>query len=161
VAADASTRSAAWRRGWLHPRLRVTASGVALGLVALAGLTGPAAWGLAADREDRFLIGIENASVKVGEKATIVATITTQAGFKITESYRHRILQLAGSDGIELGGKVVRGSVRDGHVVFLVGVTPRKAGTHTVTGWFRFSVHNGQRIDITSAPFEATVTATE
>jgi hypothetical protein len=131
---------------------------VAVGLVAL---TGVAAGGRAADREDRFRIGIENASARVGEKAIIVATITTQAGFKITDSYRHRILHLVASEGIELPGKVVRGSVQDGRVVFFVGVTPKKAGTHTVTGLFRFSVHNGQQVDITSAPFEATVTATE
>jgi hypothetical protein len=123
-------------------------------------LTG-AVGGAAPDRDDRFLVRIDNVSAKVGEKAIVVATITTRGPFKITESYRHRIIRLAASEGLELGGQLVRGSVQDGRVVFLVGVTPKKAGTHTVTGLFRFSVHNGQRVDITSAPFEGTVTATE
>jgi hypothetical protein len=149
-------RSGRGRRGWLHPRLQVSLSGVALGLAALAA--GPSG---AADRNAPFVISIEDASVKVGEPAVIVATIATRGGFTITESYRHRILQLSASEGVELPGKVVRGSVRDGRVVFSVGVTARKAGAHSVVGLFRFSFHNGRQVDITSAPFEATVTATE
>jgi hypothetical protein len=113
------------------------------------------------DRDAPFVISIQDASVKVGEPAVIVATVTTREGFTITESYRHRILNLSVPEGVELSSKLVRGSVRDGRVVFSVGVTPRKAGAHSVVGIFRLSFHNGRQIDITSAPFEATVTATE
>jgi hypothetical protein len=132
----------------------------ALGLAALAALALMAAPRVAGEGES-FVVSIDNASVKVGERAVITATIATREGFKITESYRHRIRRLSAPPGVELASKIVTGSVRDGKVVFLVGVTPRKAGTHTVTGFFRFSLHNGQTIDIKSAPFEATVTAIE
>lgn len=136
-------------------------SGIALGLVALTGVAMIANLSVAADPENPFVISIENASAKVGDKAVIVAKITTREGFKITESYRHRIRKLSAPDGIELESDIVRGSLQDGTVVFAVGVTPKKAGTYTVTGFFRFSFHDGQQLDIKSAPFEATVSGTE
>jgi hypothetical protein len=55
----------------------------------------------------------------------------------------------------------VRGSLKDGVVVFRVEVTPKTPGPHLVTGVFRFSITNGERLDIKAAPFEATVTATD
>ena len=117
---------------------------------------------LAADADSAFVVTIDSPQVKLGEPAVIVATITTRDGFRITESYRHRIRKLSATgDGMQLRSTVVNGSVRDGKVVFLVDVVPTKAGTHTVVGFFRFSLHNGQQLDIKSAPFEATVTATE
>jgi len=98
---------------------------------------------------------------RVGEKAVIVAKISMREGFRITDSYRHRIIQLSPSDGVELERAIVPGSLQDGSIVFTVGVTPKTAGTHTVHGVFRFSYHNGGELDIRAAPFEATVTATE
>jgi hypothetical protein len=124
------------------------------------GLAGPLDPSRAAERDEPFVIRIENAEGKVDEKAIIVATITTREGFRITESYRHRIVELAASEGVEIPADVVPGSVRDGRVGFLVPVTPRRPGTHSVTGLFRFSYHDGRQLEITSAPFEATVTAT-
>jgi len=100
--------------------------------------------------------------VKLGEKAVIVATISPRGGFRITESYRHRVVNLSAIDaGVDIGRKVVRGSVTDGSVIFRVEVVPKTAGAHIVVGVFRFSVNNGQQLDIKAAPFEATVTATE
>jgi hypothetical protein len=132
----------------------------ALGLAVLAAAALTAAPGLGVEA-DTFVVSIDHASVRVGEPAVIAATIAARDGFKITESYRHRLRRLAASEGVELASPVVAGSVRNGKVVFHVGVTPRKAGTHTVTGFFRFSLHNGHTLDIRSAPFEGRVTATE
>jgi hypothetical protein len=117
--------------------------------------------GLAVD-PDAFVVTVNSPSVKLGEHAVIVATITTRDGFKITESYRHKIRQLSAlDDGVQLVSKVVNGTVREGKLIFLVDVVPTKVGIHTVVGFVRFSLHNGQQLDITSAPFEATVTAME
>jgi len=109
-----------------------------------------------------FATTIENPTVKIGESAVIVATISPREGYRITESYRHRIVNLSAPDAsVEIGRKVVHGSVQDGCVIFRVDVTPKTAGAHMVIGVFRFSVNNGQQLDIRAAPFEATVTATE
>jgi hypothetical protein len=116
----------------------------------------------AVDDDGAFVVTIDSPSVKLGERAMIVATIAAREGFRITESYRHRIWKLSATDdGVRLARKVVNGSMQEGKVVFLVDVVPTKVGTHSVVGFFRFSLHNGQQLDITSAPFEATVTATE
>ncbi|HEX3177795.1 MAG TPA: hypothetical protein VHZ49_14035 [Methylomirabilota bacterium] len=116
----------------------------------------------AAPVETPFALRIDNPTVKLGERALIVATISPADGYRITESYRHRIVNLAATDdGVVVERRVVRGTVQDGRVVFRVDVVPKAAGPHLVVGVFRFSVNNGQQLDIKAAPFEATVTATE
>lgn len=130
------------------------AAGVAVG--------GGAAPGLAVEADDGFVITVDSPSVKLGERAVIVATIAAREGFTITNSYRHKIRRLTAlDDGVRLEGKVVDGAVQDGKVVFRINVVPITLGTHPVVGYFRFSVHNGQQLDIKTAPFEATVTARE
>jgi hypothetical protein len=113
-----------------------------------------------ADADGGVVVSIDHPTVKVGERAVIVATLSAREGFRITESYRHRIVNLAATDdGVEVERKVVRGSVTDGRVVFRVDVVPKTAGDHLVVGVLRFSVISGQQLDIKAAPFEATVTA--
>ena len=130
------------------------ATRLAVALVALA-------WAVCADAGSSFVISVQDASARVGEKAVVVARISMGQGFTITDSYRHRIIKLSASNGVELEREIVPGSVQDGSIVFTVRVTPKSAGTHTVHGVFRFSYHGGGELDIRSAPFEATVTATE
>ena len=116
----------------------------------------------AVSSEPPFVFRVDHPTVKLGQSTAIVATIAARDGFRITESYRHRIVDLtARDDGLEIGRKVVRGAVRDGAVVFRVEVVPKTVGAHLVTGVFRFSINNGQQLDIKAAPFEATVTVTE
>jgi len=139
----------------------VIARRVATSIVCLIAVAAIAP-GWAADDDHAFAVRIDSPTVKLGEKAVIVATISPRGGFRITESYRHRVVNLSAIDaGVEIGRKVVRGSVRDGSVIFRVEVVPKTAGAHIVVGVFRFSVNNGQQLDIKAAPFEATVTATE
>jgi hypothetical protein len=138
---------------------RLTATSAVLALVATAAV---AVASTAAPPDRPFIFSIENPTVKLGEKAAIVATISARDGFRVTESYRHRIVNLAAmDDGVEVGRKVVRGAVRDGSVVFRVEVVPKTVGAHLVVGVFRFSINNGQQLDIKAAPFEATVTVIE
>jgi hypothetical protein len=148
-------------RGTRFDGLSRHVSTLALAVVVLMGLVASAKLNAAEDPKSSVDITIQNAVARVGEKAVIVAKITVRDGLEITNSYRHRITGLSESDGVELEKKVVRGAIEDGSIVFTVGVTPRRAGIHTVRGLFRFSYHNGREIDIRSARFEATVTATE
>jgi hypothetical protein len=125
--------------------------------VATAGAATPGAYS-----GGTFAVNVDNPTVKLGARALIVATISPAQGYRITDAYRHRIVNLAATDaGVEIGRKVVRGSVKDGAVVFRVDVVPKTAGPHLVVGVFRFSITNGERLDIKAAPFEATVTATD
>lgn len=127
--------------------------------VATVGVAAPTRGDYAASG---FAVSIDNPTVKRGSTAVIVARISARDGYRITESFRHRIVNLSSADGdVELARKVVRGSVTDGAVVFRVEVVPKTTGAHVVVGVFRFSVNNGERLDIKAAPFESTVTATD
>jgi hypothetical protein len=128
----------------------------AAALVAAAAVAA-ASTATAADRP--FVFTVDNPTAKLGSTAVIVATIAARDGFRITESYRHRIQGLAAlDDGVDVARKVVRGTVQDGRVVFRVEVVPKRVGVHQVVGVFRFSINNGQQLDIKAAPFESTVT---
>jgi hypothetical protein len=148
-------------RGARCDGVRRHASVPALALVVLMAVVGGASSSVAEDSRSSVDITIQNAVARVGEKAVIVAKISVRNGLEVTNSYRHRISGLSQSDAVGLEREVVPGIVEDGHIVFTVGVTPKRAGTHTVRGVFRFSYHNGQELDIRSGLFEATVTATE
>jgi hypothetical protein len=131
-------------------------------LVAVAAL----GWGppppAPAEGEDAFAMNVESPTAKVGQATQIVATISTGDGYRITESYRHRIVNIISvDDGVHITSKVVRGSVESGRVVFRVEVVPKTAGSHIVAGVLRFSINNGRQLDIKAAPFEATVMVTE
>jgi len=131
-------------------------------VVCLIAVALPCAPGGAADGDAAFAVSIESPTVKVGQTAVIVATISARNGYRITESYRHRIVNLSATDdGVEVTRKVVRGAVKDGRVVFRVEVRPKTAGTHAIVGVLRFSINNGEQLDIKAAPFEATVMGTE
>ena len=135
---------------------------VALALVSLFAIPMTVGSSPASVTGPGFATTIENPTVKIGERAVIVATIAARQGYRITESYRHRIVNLSAPDAsVEIGRKVVPGSVQGSRVVFRVEVVPKTAGAHMVIGVYRFSVNNGRQLDIRAAPFEATVTATE
>src|SRR5215472_15212952 len=105
-------------------------------------------------------ITVENAVARVGEKAVIVAKISVRDGLQITDSYRHRIT-VSPAEDVELERNVVRGVIEDNSILFKVGVIAKRVGAHTVRGIIRFSYHSGGELDIRTAHFEATVTATE
>src|SRR5262249_30367934 len=131
-------------------------------ILLIAAAFGTAAASVAGSPGYPVVIEVQNASARVGERAVIVATITIGRGFKITDSYGHRLSGLAAdTGGVALDQRMVRGSIRNDTIVFTVPVTPTRAGIHTITGIFRFSYHDGGELDIRAARFEATVTATD
>ncbi len=136
---------------------------VSLRLLGFAPLGGV---GIAAEVQDAVIVSVEDASAKVGEKATIVAKITAREGYRIAEDYRNRITTLsAADDEVEFENKVVRGSMQDGNLVFKIRVTPKKPGAHAINGVLRFgfvnSLDGDYHLDIKWMPLVATVTGTE
>ena len=140
------------------------APAIALALMASIGfaVSGGAPAALADERVP-YTIDVENASAKVGEPTAVRATITPPEGFKITKSYRNRVVELSSyDDGVEFDDEVVLGSIQDGgSVIFEVGVTPTKPGPHPINGVIRVSFHNRGHSESKSVPLMATVTGTE
>ncbi len=131
-----------------------------------AGLAPLGSVGIAAEVQDAVIVNVEDASAKVGEKATIVAKITAREGYRIAEDYRNRITTLSAlDDGVEFENKVVRGSMQDGDLVFKIRVTPKTPGAHAINGVLRFgfinSLDGDYHLDIKWMPLVATVTGTE
>ncbi len=137
---------------------RAATIGVALAL-ALGASGGPVA---AAEKDEAYRVQVENASAKVGERSAVVAKVTTREGFKFSQSYRNRIIDLSSLDGaVDFERRVVRGAMKDGAMVFKVGVTPTKAGTHPINGVFRIGFHDGEKLNMISVPLLATVTGSD
>jgi hypothetical protein len=45
-----------------------------------------------------FAVKVDNPTVKLGARALIVATIAPAEGYRITDAYRHRIVNLSATD---------------------------------------------------------------
>src|SRR5437870_11609529 len=92
---------------------RISTMVAALMAVAVAGATAGAA--ARADYSGgTFAVSIDSPTVMLGAKAVIVATISATVGFRTTESYRHRTVNLSATyDGIDIGRRDGRCAVRD------------------------------------------------
>ena len=147
---------------WMKPNRSI---GLIVTLAAV-GFAPLGAAGLAAEAQDAVSVHVEDVSAKVGETATIVATITPRAGYKIADNYRNRVVKLsADDDGVEFDNKVVGGAMQDGSLVFKIHVSPKRPGAHPINGVLRFGLVNhldgDYHLDIKWLPLMATVTGAE
>jgi hypothetical protein len=134
----------------------------ALGIAALVGIAPDGS--SIADSRVPFALEVENATAKVGEPATVRATIVPPEGTKLTSAYRHRVIDLSAFEdrGVEFDDEVVIGTVEDdGRLVFEIAVTPTRSGAHPINGVMRVSFINGNKSESKTIPLMATVTGTE
>lgn len=131
---------------------------VSLGL-AVAGASGPSL----GDERVPYTIDVQNATAKVGETAIVVATVTPPENFKITKSYRSRVIELSAFEdsGVAFEQRVVVGTLKDGSAVFEVPVTPTAPGEHAINGLIRISFNGSGKAESKSIPLMAKVTGTE
>ena len=138
----------------------MTINGIAVSL--LAGFALLATPAIAADKDNAYTVSVEDAAAKVGEPTAVMVKVTTVEGFKFSKSYRNRIIELSAlEDAVSFDKRVVRGSLENGSLLFKVGVTPVKAGSHPINGVFRIGFHNGEQLSMVSVPLTATVTGEE
>src|SRR5262245_31943361 len=89
-----------------------------LAVVSLLQASGAA---LAVEPQDAVVVSIQDASAKVGEKATIVARVTPRDGYKIAENYRNRISSLSAEDqGVDFAKTVVQGQIENESLLFKI-----------------------------------------
>ena len=140
-------------------------AGFSLALAGAALLTVASAGGLRADPgfARPYTVNLENVSGKVGQKTALVAELTLPDGYKVLDAYRNRLIELSSyDDGVTFEQPVVIGTLKNGGLEFVVGVTPTKPGPHPINGVFRVGYYNdGGRMDMVSLPLIATVTGTE
>jgi hypothetical protein len=135
---------------------------MSLGVAALTGLVLASEASIADERKDPVVVSVENAVAKVGEPTAVVAKVTVDEGWQVAKSYRNRIIKLSSfDDAVDFEKEEVQGSLEGSSLVFAVGVTSTKPGTHPINGVFRVGYHNGERLKMVSIPLIATVTGTE
>jgi hypothetical protein len=132
---------------------------IATATLALSGMVAGGAPGRADERVP-YTVEVQNASAKVGEQTMVIATVKPPEGFKITKSYRSRVIDLSALDdkGVEFEDGPVLGRLENGGAVFEVPVTPTEAGEHPINGVIRISFYTHGRSESKSVPLMAIVT---
>jgi hypothetical protein len=116
-----------------------------------------------ADPFEPYTVEVSDVTAKVGDHAVMHATLKLRDGFQILEAYNNRVSQFSSSDdGVAFESKMVPAEIRDGALVFTVGVQPTKPGKHPINGVFRVGyMHDGDTFWMISLPLIANVTGTE
>src|SRR5262245_7957487 len=116
----------------------------ALSAAVLTGLTAVATSRAVAEESHPYIVEVSDVTAKVGEHAVMLATLRFRDGYTILEAYNNRVMQLSSFDnGVAFESKVVDAAVRDGALVFAVGLQPTKPGKHPINGVFRFGYIEG------------------
>jgi hypothetical protein len=129
-------------------------------LAVLAAGAGPL-WSVEEPRP--YVVDVTDVTAKVGEHKVMLATVRLRDGYRLLEAYNNRVMQLSSlDDGVAFERKVVNASVRDGALVFALGLQPTKPGKHPINGVFRFGyIENGDTMKMVSVPLIANVTGIE
>lgn len=145
--------SATFRRGFLAH---------AGAIVVLAMLAGGAGTLASAETPCPYSVDVSDVTAKVGEHVVMLATVRLNEGYRLLEAYNNRVMQLSSwDDGVAFEREVVNATVRDGALVFAVGLEPTKPGKHAINGVFRFGYIEDDTMMMISVPLEASVTGTE
>lgn len=110
-----------------------------------------------------YRVSVENVTAKVGTHAVMHAILRPKAGFRILKGYENRIARFSSADdGVTFDEKMVRGHLENDSLVFDIGVTPTKPGSHPINGVFRVGYIQGDSdLSMVSLPLIANVTGTE
>ena len=129
-------------------------------VAALATSAGPHAL---AEESLPYSVEVTDVTAKVGEHAVMLAAVTLRNGYRLLEAYNNRVIQLSSyDDGVAFEHKVVNAAIREGALVFAIGLQPTKPGKHPINGVFRFGyIENGDTMRMISVPLIATVTGIE
>jgi hypothetical protein len=118
---------------------------------------------VAAEESPAYIVEVGDVIATVGAHAVMRATLRLRDGYRILQAYNNRIIELSSlDDGVAFDGKVVRGTVEDGALVFAVGVRPTKPGRHPINGVFRVGyIHGEGEMSMVSLKLIANVTGAE
>lgn len=132
-------------------------------LVVIAAALAAAPLRAAAEESPAYAVEVGNVSAKVGAHEVLHATLRIRDGYRVLQAYNNRIMELSSlDDGVAFDRPVVRATVEDGALVFAVGVTPTKPGTHPINGIFRVGYIEGAgEMAMVSLRLIANVTGTE
>ena len=97
-----------------------------------------------AEEPPGYVVEVKDVTAKVGERATMVATLRIVDGYRIIEPYRNRAFEFSSNDdGVEFERKLVPAQLADGALVFPIDLKATKPGKHAINGLFRVGYIQG------------------
>jgi|SRR5208337_2155543 len=129
----------------------------------LIALEASAVGGAVAEEPSAYVVQVSDVTAKVGDHAVMLATLRIRDGYRILAPYNNRVIALSSfDDGVDFERKVVPGEVKEGALVFAVGLRATKPGKHPINGLFRVGYMRGtDELSMVSVPLIANVTGTE
>jgi hypothetical protein len=133
--------------------------------VLLAGCfaTSSAVVARAGDWSWAYTLDVHDVSAPVGQDAVMVATIQFASGCRVLEAYNNRAMLLSAiDDGVVFDRKSIPAEIKDGALVFAIGVHPTKPGTHKINAVLRIGYIEGEdTMKMVNVPLIANVIGTE
>jgi len=116
-----------------------------------------------AEEKSAYIVEVGDVTASVGGHEVMRATLRLRDGYRILQGYNNRVIALSSlDDAVVFDSEMVRGTVEDGTLVFLVGVRPTKPGRHPINGVFRVGYIEGEtEMSMVSLKLIASVTGTE
>ena len=116
-----------------------------------------------AEESPAYIVEVSDVTAKVGDHAVLLATLRARDGYRVLEPYNNRVIALSSfDDGVDFELKVVPGEVKEGALVFAVGLRATKPGKHPINGLFRVGyTHGTDDLSMVSLPLIANVIGTE
>lgn len=116
-----------------------------------------------AEESAAYVVEVGDVSASVGSREVMRATLRVRDGYRILQAYNNRVIALSSlDDAVVFDSEMVRGTVEDGALVFLVGVRPTSPGRHPINGVFRVGYMAGDtEMSMVSLKLIANVTGTE
>jgi hypothetical protein len=145
-----------------HPRSSTHFRTLAVVAVILAALLSGGS-PRAADEQRPYTVEVHDVTAKVGEHAVMLVALRPWQGYRILEGYNNRVGQLSSfDDGVAFERKTVRGTIRNGTLVFAIDVQPTKPGKHPINGVFRVGYIEGEdAMSMISVPLIASVVGSD
>lgn len=107
-----------------------------------------------------YAIRVEPVVAKVGQGVRARLVVTPGPGYKMNHEYPHKVT-LAALEGVAVTAPSAPTSLDDNALVFDIGVTAEKAGSHTLTGQAKFAVCTPQTCDPKKVDVALSITASE
>jgi len=128
---------------------------------AIVAMAGAARSG--ADESPAYVVEISDVTAKVGEHAVLHASLRIRDGYRILHSYNNRVIALSSFDeGVAFDRGMVQATIREGELVFDVGLRATKPGKHPINGIFRVGyIHGTDEMAMVSLRLIASVTGTD
>jgi hypothetical protein len=110
-----------------------------------------------------YAIEVNDVTAKVGERAVMQAKLRIRDGYRILQSYNNRVIKLsAEDDGVAFEQEMVRASIEEGALVFVVPLRATRPGKHAINGLFRVGyIRGSDEMAMVSLRLIASVTGTE